>query len=45
VVTLQEVYQAAEEEVTRHSRAVGANQHPMMKSEVEGVLPRVRIRR
>jgi hypothetical protein len=43
--TLQEVYQYVEEEVTRHSRPVGANQHPTMKGEVEGALPLVRVRR
>ncbi len=29
--------------VTRKSRAVGGNQHPVMKGELEGVLPLVRV--
>jgi uncharacterized caspase-like protein len=45
VVTLQELYQYVEQEVTRHSRAIGANQHPTMKGELEGLLPLVRVRR
>ena len=39
VVTLQELYQYLEQEVTRRSRAAGGNQHPVMKGELEGVLP------
>jgi uncharacterized caspase-like protein len=44
-VTLQELYQHVEGEVTRHSRALGASQHPTMNGELEGVLPLVRVRR
>jgi uncharacterized caspase-like protein len=44
VVTLQELYQYVEQRVSQHSRRVGANQHPVMKGELEGVLPLVRIR-
>jgi hypothetical protein len=45
IVTLQEVYQHLEQQVTRHSRQVGASQHPVMKGELEGLLPLVRLRR
>jgi len=45
IVTLQELYQYLEQQVSRHSRQVGANQHPVMKGELEGVLPLVRVRR
>ncbi|HSL50791.1 MAG TPA: caspase family protein, partial [Candidatus Deferrimicrobiaceae bacterium] len=45
IVTLQEVYQHLEQQVTRHSRRVGASQHPVMKGELEGLLPLVRLRR
>jgi hypothetical protein len=45
VVTLQELYQYVEQEVTRHARTIGANQHPTMKGELEGLLPLVRTRR
>jgi hypothetical protein len=31
--------------VVRKSRAVGGNQHPVLKGELEGVLPLVRVRR
>jgi hypothetical protein len=43
VVTLQELYQYLEQEVTRRSRAAGGNQHPVMKGEMEGVLPLVKV--
>ncbi|OGL28793.1 MAG: hypothetical protein A3G44_10215 [Candidatus Rokubacteria bacterium RIFCSPLOWO2_12_FULL_73_47] len=45
IVTLQELYQYVEQQVSRHSRAVGANQHPVMKGELEGLLPLVRVRK
>jgi hypothetical protein len=32
-----------EQQVTQKSRAVGGNQHPVMKGELEGVLPLVKI--
>jgi Caspase domain/Glucodextranase, domain B/AhpC/TSA family/PEGA domain len=44
VVTLQELYEYLEQQVTRKSRAVGGNQHPVMKGELEGVLPLTKIR-
>jgi uncharacterized caspase-like protein len=44
VVVLQELYEYVEREVARRSRAAGGNQHPVMKSELEGTLPLVRIR-
>jgi hypothetical protein len=43
VVTLQELYQYLEQEVTRKSRAAGGNQHPVMKGELEGVLPLLKV--
>lgn len=39
VVTLEEIYAYVEPEVTKNSRAVGGNQHPVLKGEVEGALP------
>ncbi|MFZ1061671.1 MAG: caspase family protein, partial [Candidatus Rokuibacteriota bacterium] len=44
IVTLQELYEYVEQEVTKKSRAVGGNQHPVMKGELEGVLPLVKVR-
>ncbi len=44
MVTLQELYEYVEQQVTAKSRAVGGNQHPVMKGELEGVLPLVRVR-
>ncbi len=44
IVTLQELYEYVEQQVTRKSRAVGGNQHPVMKGELEGVLPLVKVR-
>jgi hypothetical protein len=43
IVTLQELYEYLEQQVTQKSRAVGGNQHPVMKGELEGVLPLVKI--
>ncbi len=43
-VSLQELYEYVEREVTRKSRAVGGNQHPVMKGEMEGVLPLAEVR-
>ena len=39
VVTLQELYTYVEQQVSRKSRAVGGNQHPVLKGELEGQLP------
>jgi hypothetical protein len=43
IITIQELYEYLEQQVTQKSRAVGANQHPVMKGELEGVLPLVKI--
>lgn len=43
IVSLQELYGYVEEQVTRKSRAVGGNQHPVMKGELEGALPLVKL--
>ncbi len=42
IVSLQELYEYLTQEVSRKSRAVGGNQHPMMKGELEGILPLTR---
>jgi hypothetical protein len=39
IISLQELYEYVEQQVTAKSRAVGGNQHPVMKGEMEGVLP------
>jgi len=44
IVSLQELYEYIEQQVTQKSRAVGGNQHPVMKGELEGVLPLVKVR-
>jgi uncharacterized caspase-like protein len=44
IVSLQELYEYLEQQVTTKSRAVGGNQHPVMKGEMEGMLPLVKIR-
>jgi hypothetical protein len=43
IVSLQEVYAYVEREVTRRSRAAGGSQHPVMKSELDGVMPLVTV--
>jgi hypothetical protein len=43
VVTLQELYTYLEQQVTQKSRSVGGNQHPVMKGEMEGLLPLVKV--
>jgi uncharacterized caspase-like protein len=43
IVSLQELYEYLEQQVAQKSRAVGSNQHPVMKGEMEGVLPLVRV--
>jgi hypothetical protein len=43
IVSLQELYEYVEREVTQRARAVGGNQHPVMKGELEGVLPLVKV--
>jgi hypothetical protein len=44
IVSLQELYKYVEQQVTQKSRAVGGNQHPVMKGELEGVLPLVKVK-
>ena len=44
IVSLQELYEYVEQQVSRKSRAVGGNQHPVMKGELEGVLPLVKVK-
>lgn len=36
LVTLEELYECVEQEVSRKARSVGGNQHPVMKGELEG---------
>jgi uncharacterized caspase-like protein len=43
IVSLQEVYEYVEQQVTTKSRSVGGNQHPVMKGELEGVLPLAKV--
>jgi hypothetical protein len=43
IVALQELYQYLEQQVSQRSRAAGGNQHPVLKGEVEGVLPLVKV--
>jgi hypothetical protein len=44
IVTLQELYPYLDQQVTKRSRSVGGNQHPVMKGEMEGVLPLTKVR-
>jgi hypothetical protein len=44
IVSLQELYEYVEQQVSRKSRSIGGNQHPMMKGELEGVLPLTKVR-
>jgi len=45
IVTVQELYEYLEQQVATKSRSVGANQHPVMKGEMEGALPLVKVAR
>ncbi len=45
IVSLEELYQYLEQQVSQKSRAVGGNQHPVMKGEMEGLLPLVKVSR
>jgi uncharacterized caspase-like protein len=45
VVALQELYTYLEQQVTQKSRAIGGNQHPVMKGEMEGLLPLLKVGR
>ena len=44
IVSFQELYEYVEREVAQKSRSVGGNQHPVMKGELEGSLPLVRVK-
>jgi len=44
IVSLQELYEYVEQQVTTKARAVGGNQHPVMKGELEGALPLAKVR-
>jgi uncharacterized caspase-like protein len=44
IVSLQELYEYVEQQVSRKSRLAGGNQHPVMKGEQEGVLPLTKVR-
>jgi hypothetical protein len=43
IVTLQELYEYLDQQVSTKSRAVGGNQHPVMKGDLEGVLPLAKV--
>jgi uncharacterized caspase-like protein len=43
LVTVQELYAYVERQVVQRSRAVGASQHPIMKGELQGPLPLVKL--
>jgi hypothetical protein len=45
IVTLQELYEYVEQQVSAKARAAGGNQHPVMKGEMEGVLPLTKVAR
>jgi len=45
IVTLQELYEYVEQQVSRKARAVGGKQNPMLKGELEGALPLVKLGR
>jgi uncharacterized caspase-like protein len=44
IVSLQELYEYVEQQVSAKSRSVGGNQHPVMKGELEGALPLVKVK-
>jgi hypothetical protein len=44
IITVQKIYEHAEQRVPVKSRSVGGNQHPVMKGEMEGALSLVRVR-
>ncbi len=45
IVTVQELYEYVEREVAQRSRTEGGSQHPVLKGELEGPLPLVRLAR
>jgi uncharacterized caspase-like protein len=44
IITVQELYEYVEQQVSAKSRSVGGNQHPVMKGEMEGALPLMKVR-
>jgi uncharacterized caspase-like protein len=44
IVSLQELYEYLEQQVSQKARALGGRQHPVMKGELEGVLPLATVR-
>lgn len=44
IVSLQELYEYLEQQMTSKARSVGGNQHPVMKGELEGVLSLAKVR-
>lgn len=44
IVSVQELYEYVEQQVTTKSRTVGGNQHPVMKGDFEGPVPLVKVR-
>jgi hypothetical protein len=44
IVSLQELYEYGEQQGTSKSRVVGSNQHPVMKGELAGGLPLVKVK-
>jgi caspase domain-containing protein/glucodextranase-like protein len=45
IVTLDELYSYVQNQVGRKSRAVGGNQHPVMRGELMGLLPLAKVRK
>ena len=45
IVSLQELYEYVEREASHKARAIGGNQRPMMKGELGGALPLIRVPR
>jgi uncharacterized caspase-like protein len=43
IVTIQKLYEYLAQQVAQKSRSVGGNQHPVMKGEMEGALPLVKV--
>src|SRR4030095_16419496 len=44
IVSLQELYEYLQQQVVHKARNVGGNQHPLLKGEMEGVLPLTKAR-
>jgi hypothetical protein len=44
IVSLQELYEYVEQQVTVKARGAGGNQHPVMKGEMQGALPPSKVR-